>query len=412
MFCRIRLGISGRGLAKPWFRQVPDRTVASSVAHVMTGLLWAVALIGCGAPGDSELEDGGIVHPDPARYVLSAPSHHVLERVPRADGMRTEVAFEIGKSLFRVGELDGPANYLFGKIRDATMNGDTELVVLDSQYNEFRVYDGMGRFLLSGGGSGEGPGEFTRPTALALGMGNKIYVADIRLLRLSVFERTAQEIRVNQTVTLTELSPYDICLLQNRLVVHGLRMRNQAETDLLHVFDDELQKVTSFGRVYLTDNPTIQTAMGTGRVICVEPDKVIFVPDGLPMVFAYRVDGQPLWTTTIAEYEPFRYAEFPGRISSWTPDQGGNHAMSLVGAPNGWFILQVGLTRRDSDSRQADPELVRIDTYMLRVESGEGIYLGDDLPLLAYIDEHTAVVVEEDPVPTIDVRQVTWFFPL
>ncbi len=379
-------------------------------ADTVAGLLLALASVSCSASDGSESGQGGVVHPDPARYILPVRPEHFLEKTSAVEGTVAAATLELGSSLVRIGELEGPAEYVIGKILDVSLDHGGDLVVLDSRYNNVRIYDDAGRFLLSAGGPGEGPGELLRPTALAVDRRGRIYVADRGNRRLTIFQRTGQEITLHRTMNLTDLWPNDMCALGDRIVINGLRQNetgSELGSELLHVFDEELRHITSFGRTYSTGNRHIQPPMSIGHVLCVPPDKIIFVPSGLPIIYAYSIDGQPLWITMIAQYRPFPYIELPRSMISSIPDEGANHTVSVVGAPDGWIVVQVAFTT--PESREAGEPFVRLDTYLLRDESGEGIYLGEDLPLLAYVDDDKAVVVEQDPFPRLDVRRVNAF---
>jgi hypothetical protein len=87
----------------------------------------------------------------------------------------------------RIGELDGPAHYTFGRIRSVVPSADGRLYVLDEQVPAVRVFDAAGAHILSFGRRGSGPGEMQRPDAMALMPDGRVLVRDPGNARISVF---------------------------------------------------------------------------------------------------------------------------------------------------------------------------------------------------------------------------------
>ena len=60
-----------------------------------------------------------------------------------------------------IGELEGNAPYVFGRVAGVVRQSNGRIVVGDAQASEVRFFDAAGRFLHSVGGRGSGPGEYT-----------------------------------------------------------------------------------------------------------------------------------------------------------------------------------------------------------------------------------------------------------
>ena len=86
-----------------------------------------------------------------------------------------------------IGELDGPEEYLFGRIRSVAVNDDGTVYVLDQQAQHVRVFDSLGVYLETLGRRGEGPGEFTRAEAIAVLPDGRLIVRDPGNQRVTVF---------------------------------------------------------------------------------------------------------------------------------------------------------------------------------------------------------------------------------
>ena len=106
-----------------------------------------VAVVGCGGP------DAG---PDAGSHITDSAGISIVTSPP-VDGLYARLADE---PTLLVGELDGPEDYLFGRIASVARDGAGNLVVADSRAGEIRVFDARGRHLRTFGGMGEGPGEF------------------------------------------------------------------------------------------------------------------------------------------------------------------------------------------------------------------------------------------------------------
>ena len=86
-----------------------------------------------------------------------------------------------------IGELDGPEEYLFGRIRSIAVNNDGTVYVLDQQAQHVRVFDSSGVYLETLGRRGQGPGEFSRAEAIALLPDGRLVVRDPDNQRVAVF---------------------------------------------------------------------------------------------------------------------------------------------------------------------------------------------------------------------------------
>jgi len=97
-----------------------------------------------------------------------------------------------GKSKIRlvqeiqIGKLDGQEEYLFVYISDVAVNGKGDIYVADRQLNEVREYDREGRYFLTIGRKGQGPGEFQSIRTLSVNKQNDLFVYDNGLGRISI----------------------------------------------------------------------------------------------------------------------------------------------------------------------------------------------------------------------------------
>lgn len=92
-----------------------------------------------------------------------------------------------------IGELEGPEEYLFGRIGSLAVDEDHNVYVFDTQAFEVRVFDATGTYLETLGREGEGPGEFARPEAIAMLPDGRLLVRDPGNMRVQVFDRVSGE---------------------------------------------------------------------------------------------------------------------------------------------------------------------------------------------------------------------------
>ena len=86
---------------------------------------------------------------------------------------------------FRIGSVDDPV-VGFSNIGAVTVDLDGNVYVLELQELEVRVFDQSGTPLRRIGGSGQGPGEFSRPQSIGF-RGDTLWVHDPRQRRISMF---------------------------------------------------------------------------------------------------------------------------------------------------------------------------------------------------------------------------------
>lgn len=122
--------------------------------------------------------------PQPTASVTDSAGVRVVTSDP-GDAVYAELAEAPALS---VGLLDGPPEFLFGRIATAARDEDGNLVVADGQANEIRIFDPRGEHLQTLGGEGEGPGEFERLSGAWPVAGGGIVAIDSDLERITRFD--------------------------------------------------------------------------------------------------------------------------------------------------------------------------------------------------------------------------------
>ena len=118
--------------------------------------------------------------------VIDSAGVRIVTNAP-GDAVYAEVAEEPVLSL---GALDGPEEFLFGRIASVARDAQENLVVADNGAGEIRVFGSDGSHLRSFGGKGEGPGEFQALVGAWASADGRIVAADRRLKRITQFDVT------------------------------------------------------------------------------------------------------------------------------------------------------------------------------------------------------------------------------
>jgi 6-bladed beta-propeller len=81
----------------------------------------------------------------------------------------------------RIGEFGADPEYMFGQVGSIALNSRGELLVMDRQLRQVRVFSPEGAFIRAFGSAGPGPEEFGRGvTDVFVGPGDAVLVPDVR----------------------------------------------------------------------------------------------------------------------------------------------------------------------------------------------------------------------------------------
>lgn len=320
---------------------------------------------------------------------------HLSARQPRTPtGALTWVAtLEAVPVRWRFGTEDGRPETVFGQIGDVAVAADGSILVLDSRLGDVRLLSPAGTFLQTIGRAGNGPGEFARPSAIALDARGRLFVADFAR-RLHTFERDSRgRYAFVRTVSLP-VAAEDMCFLGAELYIHGFDM---LLTELIHRVDSSGRILQSFGAIYRSVNPWLNHAVSAGWLACHnETGTIVFAPKGIiPEIRSYRHDGTPLWRVRIGGFRPTIVEELPGGGIRFSGPPEGTHIVSaLVPVPSGVMaqVRVVGATQPSSPGS----DLVVIDA-----RTGQASVLRWPSRVLGAAGRGWYVAIETDSVPIV-----------
>jgi hypothetical protein len=203
---------------------------------------------------------------------------------------------------------------------------------------------------------------------------------------------------------------YGACILEGTLYVSGTTSLGVSGDTLPAVHRVALpggQELGAFAWLYRTERPQPLARLSEAHVACAYGSAagVIVLPEYLPEVRMYEPDGTLRWITRIADYRPWTVAETPdGGLRIEIPVAGGHLAAGVTFLPPRFAIVQL-----DEYTREAwipDRKPAALQTYLLDVASGAGVYVGSELPRILDVDPPYFVAAVEDPFPQAVVYRI------
>ncbi|MFH1930787.1 MAG: 6-bladed beta-propeller, partial [Pseudomonadota bacterium] len=152
-----------------------------------------------------------------------------------------------------IGALDeGPDEYLFVYISDVAANSKGDIYIADRQLNEIRKFDKDGKYLLTLGRAGQGPGEFQSVVRISVNDRDELLAFDNMMGRLSIFSDRGNLIQTTKKLVADLwLELKDIFQFENRIVIFG---KLGDGLKLFHEFDTDWNYVDSFIDYPIVDN--------------------------------------------------------------------------------------------------------------------------------------------------------------
>ncbi|MDX2122640.1 MAG: hypothetical protein SF070_16475 [Gemmatimonadota bacterium] len=335
-------------------------------------------------------------HPD-LRY-LQAPAVPTNTIALSAPPQRAP--FRLLAPVARYGAEDDPADLILGDIL-AVVPTPTGIAVLDDKYFRLRLFDADLRPRQQLGRSGQGPGEFSRRLlSMARDSAGNLYVADLQGVKL--FAPGAEGYQYVRMLK-REIGSRALCILGSALVVNKSSVGG---TELLEVYDLEGRRLRSFGTMYQSPNPGLNTQYNDGLLVC-DPRSglILFAAEsGFGEVRAYRVDGTPVWRTTIAGFLSNVVKDQEDGYSVERSAAGVHSVFSLTLVPRHGLLVQVA--HRTPAVLEEGGWYSTLTSFLLDVESGRPTPLGTSLPGIRAADGNRVIVVGEDPVPNLAVHPI------
>jgi len=115
---------------------------------------------------------------------------------PKAPVYKNETKMRIGFiEDLSIGEAEGDENYMFGRSIVFNTDGDGNFYVGDSDNNKILKYNPQGKYILTIGRKGQGPGEFQSLSVPRFDKDNNLYIADSINNRISFFDKNGKYLK-------------------------------------------------------------------------------------------------------------------------------------------------------------------------------------------------------------------------
>jgi hypothetical protein len=108
------------------------------------------------------------------------------------NGLKKRIVF---KEELSIGVIEGDENYMFGEFISFNTDDKGNFYVSDIDNKRIQKYDPQGKYLLTIGRAGQGPGEFDFLTTVRFDKDNNLYVYDFGNQRISFFNRNGKFLR-------------------------------------------------------------------------------------------------------------------------------------------------------------------------------------------------------------------------
>lgn len=364
-------------------------------------LLLIVGTAGCDGPGSA----GKVLHPTADNIPADASLAAVVRMQSPADGELGQFARRLSNArlVLTLGELDGAPSTVFGAIQDVDAPVPGRFAVLDSRYNEVRVFNSDGSLLESFGRAGRGPTEFLSPEALESHGTDRFILAD-RDAQVKVIERTSAGMQQRLTIRL-QFTPEDLCVLADDIVVQG-----STQGGMLHLYSLTGQHLRSMGEGYRSTNPLVRNQLSDGRIACAaEASTIVVMLRYLPYVRGYRTDGTLRWTSRLADFRTINIEE--GVEPNGQPyvlvgagESEYDQVEVLHALDEGLVIVQT--SRHTPQSNRERSEYAELRTYVLSAHTGKGVYVGNTLPRVFDVTGSRIYAATSNPFPQVRVYEL------
>lgn len=356
---------------------------------------------------DQSTRAGSIQHPTRENLPADAQMAEVvrMEGSPSSTLHLAASRLSGAREVLSVGALEGDRYGVFGAVGDLYSDAQGQFTVLDSRFNEVRLYDARGRIIEAFGRPGRGPLEFVAPERLDSDRAGRFVVAD-RNAEIKVFERDSGEFRHRTTIHL-EFTPEDFCMLDGRIFVQGV---GQRRAGTIHVYSMGGEHVRSFGEPYRSENPLVRSQLSDGRIGCSEDAQtVVTMFEHLPVLYGYGPDGNLRWMSRLGDFRSISIeegSEPDGQPYVLMGASGDAYdQVELIEAiPGGYVVVQVAHHTPESVKDRRDYAQLR--TYLLSARDGSGAYVGDQLPRIHRVSAGRIFAAVDDPFPQVKIFEL------
>jgi hypothetical protein len=216
---------------------------ASSAVITLPMALLAAACGSADGPAANEWQITRATVPGGAAHVVNVP--------PAGD---VEPTWGLEEEL-RIGSVEGTDPTVFGMLKGLAVLRDGRIAVLDGQARELRVFGPDGGHLATHGRPGRGPGEIEDAWGMMMDADDRLWVADSKNARMSVFDPADGLVRDHSLQVTSWGFWWDGTILEDgRILLPAYTVGPEAR-EILRVYDREMNVVDSLPLAVRRGNP-------------------------------------------------------------------------------------------------------------------------------------------------------------
>jgi hypothetical protein len=192
-----------------------------------------------------------------------------------------------------IGEVEGDENYMFGQNIYFNTDEDGNFYVSDMDAHRIQKYDPDGKFILTIGREGQGPGEFGNFSFVGFDKDKNIYINDVLNSRISFFDKEGQYLK---QIRLTERYSQVVLNSKNFIIANKSALSEEGNVQKLSylygLFDGELNLVAELFK------DEIEMPLPTGRDLSTMGEyiaKVFSISAFRPLVIMTLADNDSIY---------------------------------------------------------------------------------------------------------------------
>jgi DNA-binding beta-propeller fold protein YncE len=210
-----------------------------------------------------------------------SPGSPTISSGPAAKSLRLEL-----KEVMSIGKPDGDDHYIFYRPMDVEVNKAGEIYVLDGKKYAILKYDRDGRYLLSIGRQGQGPGEMGTCLDMALDNQGHVLLFNLENTRISKYSpggRLLEEIRLGFTPFCGFVDSKDNIYIYTRY-----------KGKLIHKFSPEGEPLISFMDELTTSVPRVVSHINQSGRAAIGNDQICLALPYPYTVYLFDTEGRPI----------------------------------------------------------------------------------------------------------------------
>ena len=352
---------------------------------------------------------GPRVHADTVLSGVSDPQRAAAWAAARRAILDAEVVTSIGTFAG-----DGPD--VLGIVGDAAVDEDGNVYIQDNTSDELLVFSPSGDLLHRTGGTGDGPEEFR-------GIRRFVRLPDGRLVvahgggAAKVLELGAGGYRYTGLLLEDQTSEIpaiiDMCAAGDRIFIHATNLGSADSNThrvIREVSADEGRVTALVADGYQSEFERDRQRRSYGNIACgAGPPTLVWTLYYFPIVKGYRPDNTLLWTALIEDFEQGLIYQNNARSSSVHPIGSSQEYLIGVHALRPGFVVLQAVHQGNPPPGEglASMPVLRMRTYLLDQETGNGGVVSDELPWIAWIGDSSFITVPSDPYPKVEVRALS-----